>query len=44
MKINLGVMYRILNENYVFDTPFLIKQNTFMLHIIKRVIQIVLPF
>ena len=35
--------YRILNESYVFDLPFLIKQNIFLCHIIKGMIQIFLP-
>ena len=39
----LKVLYRILNESYVFDLPFLIKQNIFLCHIIKVMIQIVLP-
>lgn len=42
MNVSLGVLYRILKENYVFDLPFLIKQNILMLHIIKGIIQIVL--
>ena len=39
----LKVLYKILNESYVFDLPFLIKQNIFLCHIIKVMIQIVLP-